>query len=50
MWYLVKKGLVQREDNSMLSITAEGVDYLEAQYKANGLRRRIEERAGQSPD
>ena len=50
MWYLVKKGLVQREDNSMLSITAEGVDYLEAQYKANGLRRRIEERTGQSPD
>ena len=42
--------LVQREDNSMLSITAEGVDYLEAQYKANGLRRRIEERTGQSPD
>jgi curved DNA-binding protein CbpA len=50
MWYLVKKGFVQREDNSMLSISAEGVDYLEAQYKTNGPRRRIEERAGQTPD
>ena len=50
MWYLVKKGYVAREDNSMLAISADGVDYLEEQYKANGPRKRIEERAGQSPD
>ena len=34
-WYLIQKKLVQRSDNSLLVITAEGVDYLEANYRAN---------------
>jgi len=29
VWYLTQKKLVQRADNSMLVITADGVDYLE---------------------
>jgi curved DNA-binding protein CbpA len=29
LWYLVQKRLVQRTDNSLLAITAEGIDYLE---------------------
>ncbi len=31
-WYLVQKKLVQRNDRSMLAITAEGVDYLEEKH------------------
>jgi curved DNA-binding protein CbpA len=42
MWYLTKKALVAREDNSKLSITAEGVDYLEAHYLDNGVRKRLD--------
>ena len=34
-WYLIQKKLVQRSDNSLLVITADGIDYLEANYKAN---------------
>jgi curved DNA-binding protein CbpA len=41
MWYLTKKNLISREDNSKLSITAEGVDYLEAQYQTLGPRKRL---------
>ena len=29
IWYLVQKKLVQRTDNLLLAITAEGIDYLE---------------------
>jgi curved DNA-binding protein CbpA len=39
VWYLTKKNLVAREDNSRLAITADGVDYLEAQYLTHGTRR-----------
>ncbi len=42
MWYLVKKQLVSREDNSKLTITAEGVDYLEAQFTVNSQRKRLQ--------
>lgn len=38
-WYLLKRGFVQRGDNSCLGITADGVDYLEQNYKANQQRR-----------
>ena len=31
-----------REDNSKLSITADGVDYLEMHYATNGARKRLE--------
>jgi curved DNA-binding protein CbpA len=42
MWYLVKKQLVAREDNSRLTITAEGVDYLEQQFTQHGSRKRLQ--------
>jgi curved DNA-binding protein CbpA len=31
VWYLVQKKLIQRADNSILVITADGVEYLESQ-------------------
>jgi curved DNA-binding protein CbpA len=42
MWYLVKKQLVSREDNSKLTITADGVDYLEEQFTQNSQRKRLQ--------
>ena len=39
IWYLGSKKFVTRDDNSRLVITAEGVEYLEANYRTNGLRR-----------
>jgi hypothetical protein len=39
---LTRKNYVAREDNSKLSITAEGVDYLETQYLTHGPRKRLE--------
>jgi curved DNA-binding protein CbpA len=41
VWYLIQKKLVQRDDNSRLLITAEGVEYLEQNYRANLQRRRL---------
>ena len=45
VWYLAKKNLVSREENSTLSITAEGIDFLEAHYLANDRRRRLDSQA-----
>ena len=39
IWFLGQKKFVQRDDNSRLIITAEGVEYLEANYKASGRKR-----------
>jgi hypothetical protein len=39
-WYLLQKQLVTRADGSKLTITAEGVDYLETNHHAN-LRRQL---------
>ncbi|MGC4081350.1 MAG: DnaJ domain-containing protein [Vicinamibacterales bacterium] len=44
VWYLTKRGLVAREDNSTLSITVDGVDYLESHYLTHGARKRLEAR------
>src|SRR5690349_15528679 len=33
LWYLIQKKLVARSDNSVLLITADGVEYLEANYQ-----------------
>ena len=41
IWYLVQKKLVQRTDNSLLAITAEGIDYLEARAQSAPLSRRL---------
>jgi curved DNA-binding protein CbpA len=42
LWYLVQKKLVQRGDNSQLLVTAEGVEYLEQNYRANLQRKRLQ--------
>jgi curved DNA-binding protein CbpA len=42
IWYLAQKKLVQRDDSARLQITAEGVDFLEQNYRANLQRRRLQ--------
>jgi curved DNA-binding protein CbpA len=39
IWYLGQKKYVTRDDNSRLVITAEGVEYLESNYRSNGRKR-----------
>lgn len=41
IWYLVQKKLIHRSDNSLLVITAEGVEHLEQNYQANLPTRRL---------
>jgi curved DNA-binding protein CbpA len=41
IWYLIQKKLAQRTDSSLLTITAEGVDFLESQYQAVPHTRRL---------
>jgi len=40
-WYLQQKKYVTRDDNSRLLITADGVEYLENNYRENLQRRRL---------
>ncbi len=40
-WYLIQKKFVERNDSSLLVITANGVDYLEAQHNTAPLKRRL---------
>jgi curved DNA-binding protein CbpA len=42
VWYLSQKKLVQRDDSARLMITAEGVDFLEENYRSNLQRRRLQ--------
>ncbi|MEX2662429.1 MAG: hypothetical protein WD227_10880 [Vicinamibacterales bacterium] len=39
LWYLVQRKLVVRDDQSSLTITADGVDYLEQNLGARARRR-----------
>ena len=41
VWYLQQKKYVTKDDNSRLLITADGVEYLEQNYRANIQRRRL---------
>jgi curved DNA-binding protein CbpA len=41
IWYVTQRGWVARGDNSRLLITVEGVDFLEKNYRANLVRRRL---------
>lgn len=41
LWYLIQKKLVLRTDNSLLAITAEGIDYLEERHQSTPLTRRL---------
>lgn len=45
IWYLTQKKCVARADNSSLTITAEGVDYLEQHYRESSPRRRLTARS-----
>jgi curved DNA-binding protein CbpA len=42
IWYLVQKKLVGKDDQSRLQISADGVEYLEANYRENASQRRLQ--------
>ena len=42
IWYLLQKKFLTRSDNSLLVITADGVEHLEANYQQTLHRRRLE--------
>jgi curved DNA-binding protein CbpA len=41
IWYLIQRKYMTRDDYSRLQITAEGVDYLEQNYRGNLQRKRL---------
>ncbi len=41
VWFLVQKKFVQRGDNAVLTITADGVEHLEQNYQANLQNKRL---------
>jgi hypothetical protein len=43
IWYLSQKKFLLRDDSSRLIITAEGVEFLEQNYRANLQRKRLPE-------
>jgi hypothetical protein len=42
IWYLVQKKFAHRDDSARLLITADGVDFLEQNYRANVRRKRLQ--------
>jgi len=46
VWFLVQKGFITRGDSSELTITAAGVEYLEQNYQAAALRKRLPAASG----
>lgn len=48
LWYLGQRKFITRDDQSRLMITADGVDYLEANYKGSLTRRRLQGATGPS--
>ena len=42
VWYLGKKNFVTREDNSKLSITADGIDFVESHYRDHDSRGKLD--------
>ena len=43
IWYLAQRKYVMRDDQSRLMITAEGVDYLEQNYRGVLQRKRLQQ-------
>jgi curved DNA-binding protein CbpA len=41
IWYLTQKKYITKDDSARLQITAEGAEYLEANYRANMKQRRL---------
>jgi curved DNA-binding protein CbpA len=48
LWYLSQKKFMLKDDSSRLIITAEGVEFIEQNYRSNLQRRRLPEYTGQS--
>ena len=46
VWYLKEKKFVARDDSARLLITADGVDFLEHNYRANLRRKRLQAPSG----
>ncbi len=46
VWYLKEKKFVARDDSARLLITADGVDFLEQNYRANLRRKRLQASSG----
>ena len=44
IWYLVQRKWVSKDDQSRLQISADGVDYLETNYRENISQRRLQAR------
>ena len=44
VWFLVQKKFIQRADNSLLVITADGVEHLEQNYQTNLQNKRLRAR------
>ena len=44
IWFLQQKKFVTKDDQSRLQITAEGVEYLEVNYRENISQRRLQAR------
>ena len=42
IWYLIQRKYITRDDYSRLQVTADGVDYLEQNYKGNLQRKRLQ--------
>jgi len=42
IWYLMQKKLISRTDNMNISITADGVEYIEQNYQATLQTRRLQ--------
>jgi curved DNA-binding protein CbpA len=42
IWYLAQKKYVTKDDQARLQITAEGAEYLEANYRSNMKQRRLQ--------
>ena len=42
MWFLSQKKFLTKDDNARLQITADGVEHLEQNYRANVHQRRLQ--------
>jgi len=42
LWYLIQKKFVERSDDSRLTLTVEGAEYLEQSYRTNLQQRRLQ--------
>ena len=43
-WYLIQKKYITRGDSALMTITAEGAEYLESNYRETLQRRRLNPR------